>query len=681
MTYRDTRPQGGPLLPSSEPRRRLDQGDAAPMPSLADRGTNFNTSAEVSLLNLWITRQQQWHAGFQQKIAPRIAKYWGIWRAFNQGPNAGPGQEWRDRTVIPQAFKELDTVVPKMIMGLWGDPRNYTVRGRGFQDADYEEMVRVLMDTTIDEIGVGDPQGELFLKRMIDAEYYKQIMGHVWLKVFWRNETAWFKTKLPRLGEEGKITGWDPIERLETIVDGVDIYWLPLTRVAIDLYGQRRWAIERVQTSLESLQEENERFKKEHDRPLYPEAALTNIALSSMSGNVSSESEEPRDTEHWPIDDNGMYSQDPGEHRIELWLCWDNVKRTLTKIANRRVILDHGLAPTPDGFDPFVSCPAIPIPGSPYGDSVFNWTGSLYTRQTRLARARMDETLMNLFQQYLVREGALQGTTWFWRPGGISPVQQANTDRPISDSIYLVPRRPLPPEAYNEEGYAQQQSESVTGADSISQGVEATNKSRDVSAAETNQRVSQGSVRMQVRILYTKAAVLKPMMQKVFNLLRSNLTEPKKLRILDDFDGATVDLTQLARPIDIMIADPTDDITQAETMAELDRLVNLDKQPTFSATLKHREISEEIVKNMRTLRRNASKFVRTQQDMDKRAQQEAAQLQQQQAMASTGGNPVPTDAGGPTPPPGERSNASLANGPNGGGPVVPSEAAQEVIEI
>jgi hypothetical protein len=202
MTYRDTRAQGGPLLPTSEPRRSLDtQFDPSPYFIVGGKGTHENVSAANSLLSTWLTRQHQWHMGFQQKVGPRIARYWGIWRAFNQGPNPGPGQEWRDRTVIPQAFKELDTIVPKMIMGLWGDPRNYTVRGRGAQDAEYEEMVRQLLDLSLDEIGQGDPQSELFLKRMIDAEYYKQIMGHVWLKVFWRNETSWLKTKLPKFGE------------------------------------------------------------------------------------------------------------------------------------------------------------------------------------------------------------------------------------------------------------------------------------------------------------------------------------------------------------------------------------------------------------------------------------------------------------------------------------------------
>ena len=680
MTTIDVRSQGNPLLPSSEPRRSLDNPSGSPIPVLGERGTAAWTSAEESLLSLWVTRQQQWHMAFQQKIAPRLAKYWAIWRAFNQGPNPGPGQEWRDRTVIPQAYKELDTIVPKMVMGLWSDPRSYTIRGRGYRDADYEEMVRTLMDTALDEIGVGDPQGELFLKRMIDAEYYKQIMGHVWYKTFWRKETAWFKTKLPRVSETGEITGWDPIERLETITDGVDIYWLPLTRLAIDVYGKRRWAIERVITFLESLKEENERFQSQYKRKLYPEAALDLLELSALSGGTSAETEEPRDTEHWPLDDNGLYSQDPGHHRVELLLCWDNVKRTLTKIANRTIVLDHGLADTPDGLDPYIGSAAIPVPGSPYGDSIFNWTGSLYTRQTRLARARMDETMMNLFQQYLVREGALKGTTWFWRPGGISPVASANQDRPISDSIYLVPRRPLPPEAYQEESYAQQQSEAVTGADSISQGVEATTKSRDVTAAETNQRVMQGATRIQMRLLYTKAATLKPMMQKVFNLLRANLTEAKKVRILDDFEGQQVDLTKLARPIDIMISDPTEAITEAETMAELDRLVNLDKQPNFSATLKHREISEEIVKTMVTLRRNSSKFVRTEKEMEEQAQKAQAQAAMQQGMAPGGGQPVPTDPG-MAPPPGESSNAPLAGGNGSSGPINPAEAARETIEV
>jgi hypothetical protein len=663
MAYVNVRPAGGALLPAPEPMRKANSVsfERPPYQITPGEGTAFDAGylGQDSLIGRWVARKHQWSMAFEQKIARNMQRYWALWRNFDQGPQPGPGQEWRDRTVVPQAFKEIATRVPRIVLGLWGIPEPYSVLGRGFQDETYEEQVRVLIQEALDEIGIHDPQGELFLKRMIDGTTYGQIMGHVWWKPFWRREDHWLKTKLPDMDEEGKIKGWTPIETLEMLYDNVDIQWLPLTHVAIDAYGSpRRWAIEFVRTSLESLEEENDRFKMKHGRDLYP--ALDLLKDEKMGALTREQTDEPRDTEHWPIDD-GLGSHDPGEHPVELWLCFDNVKRTLTKIANRRVVLDHGLSDTPDGLDPFIGDPAVPIPGSPYGDSILNWTGGLHQRQTRISRARMDETMMNMFQQYLFREGALKDTIWFWRPGGGAPISQARQDRPISDSIYLVPRRPLPPEAYAEERYVQAQSEAVAGADAVSQGTEATSKSRDVTAAEINQRVLQGASRFQLEVLYKELSQKKPILQKVFDLLRMNLTQPRMVRILEDTEGVPFDLTKLERPIDIVVGGSLLDATTTEKLAEIREFIAMSKgDSAFQTWLKVRPMLVELLKNTKTLRRNSAKFVKTEEEH----QQEMAQM----AMASLAAGAAPGGAApgqaGPKPP----ALPPGAGGPGGPGP-------------
>jgi hypothetical protein len=563
------------------------------------------------------------------------------------------------------------------------------VNGRGYKDETYEEQVRVLIQEALDGIGLADPQGELFLKRIIDGTMYGQVMGHVWWKPFWRKEDAWLKTKIPQMDEEGKVKGWDPIETLQTVYDNVDLTWLPLTHLAVDPYGNpRRWCIEFVRTSLESLQAENERFKEKTGQALYP--GLPKLEIEKMGSLTREQTDEPRDTEHWPIDD-GLASHDPGEHPVELWLCYDNVKRKMLKIANRRVILDRGLADTPDGLDPYIGDPAVPIPGRVYGDSILNWTGPLHQRQTRISRARMDETLMNMFQQYFVREDALKDTTWFWRPGGMTPVTTVVQERPISDSIYLVPRRPLPPEAHSEEAYVQRQSESTAGADSVSQGIEATAKSRDVSATEINQRVLQGASRFQLEVLYKDCTQKKPIVQAVFDLLKMNMTTPRLVRVLDDTEGEMLDLRALERPVDIIVGGSMLEATTQEKLQEMEKFTAMAKgDSAFQPWLKPRPMLVEMLKSTRTLRRNSAKFVKTEEEFaDEQARQMAAAAAAAGAPPAGGapqGGAVPTakTSGGPAVPQGAEGaggpGAPGLAGPTGEGPGTSSAAPRGSVE-
>ena len=611
------------------------------------------------VISLWTARFSQWRNGFEQRMSSKLRRYWELWRAFDRGPSPSAGQEWRDRTVVPQAFKEMSTRIPRIVLGLWGGPEPYSVQGRGYRDIEYEEMVRVLLEVTLDTIGQGDPKGELLAKRLIDGETYCQIMGHVWWKVFWRNQKRWVKTKIPSMTPGKK---WDPVELLETVYDNVDITWLPISSLAIDLYGHNRWRIERIRTSFESLKAENDAYLEEFREPLYPGLAALELEAATMGSTTKDSFDEPRDTERWPLDADGSY-HDPSETPVELWLCWDNVHGTLTKIANRHIRLDHGQADTPDGLDPYVGVPAVPIPGQPYGDSILNWTGPLHTRQTRLTRARMDQTLLNMFTQYLVREHALTNSTWFWRPGGVGVIRQADQSRPIADSVFMVPQKPMPPEAYQEELYTQRQSESVAAADELAQGLEGTSKSRDVSAAEINQRSGQGALRYELEILYKAATWKRPILGKVFDLLRFNLTTPRIVRIFDDHDVA-IDLTQLDRPIDIMIGDLLTGPALAEKLNEIQTLIEMAKgDNAFAPWLKPREILIEALRSMRSMRRATGKFVKSEEEFRRDM---AAMVQAQGVGSSPALNPASTSLSSPAPGVG---SAGLTEFGGGSGPL------------
>jgi hypothetical protein len=624
----------GPLQPALEPK----SGSAAVRPGqetyVYDGGGTGKDSGVAfdSRVDPWLRRFRSWRGAFEQSISSNVRKYWSLYRNFDNGPLPGPNQEWRDRTVIPECFKIIETRLPRLMMGQFGSREWFAVEGRDRRDEEYEESVRVLLQTAVDEVGKDRPD-QNFFRVMMDGMRYGQIMGHVWFKPFWRKSERFVKTKVQvPTNTQGGIR-WQSIEIPETVFEGIDVNWLGIGDIAVDTArGDRRWVIERIQSSVEQLNREQSNYKKATDLNLYDPAALEALDVHMGQGALTKEGfEEPRDTEGWPLTEQ-EYTGDPNERAVELWLCWDNINRTLTKIANRTVILDHGLAPTPDGIDPYIGVPAVPIPGRVYGESILHYVGPLAVYQTRLARARADEILLNVWQQFVIREGALRSSQFLFRPGGVMTLETVDPSRPLSDAYAVMPRRPVMQEAWTEEGYRQQQAESTAGADSVSMGVEATQKSRDVSATEVQQRVLQGSSRYQMENFYLEVCFKGPLLRKMFDLMRQNMTSQKTIRVLDQ--EKNIDLRDLERPVDIVVGGGIRELTKAQRGAETDEMIKLGDSPKFGPWLKEREILLEKYKNFG--QKDAGRFVKT--------EEEKRQYEMEQ-MALAAGVQAPSGAG------------------------------------
>lgn len=676
----DGRPgiSGPALVPAQDPHRSAQAHVVDPFMAFAGFGTGRDLGAPLgSRTSTWLNRWQRWRRGFEQRIGPQARKFWALYRAFDGGPIPGPGQEWRDRTVIPECFKIIETRLPRIVMSQFGSKEDINVEGRDDRDEQYEEMVRVLMEETLDEIGRADQIGA-FLKRFIDGMRYREIMGHVFFKTWWRTEKRYIKTKFPVPNTDGSTT-WMPIQQLQTIYDNIDFMWLGLSDLAIDLTnGPRRWAIERVQTSLYTLVTESQNYERENGKPLYKNLDLLKMHASSVPTRESFE--EPRDTERWPLTEAQLTGGwDNDDRPVELWICWDNLTGMCTKIADRSIELDYGLSPTPDGLDPYISSPSVPIPGRVYGDSILHWTGPLATYQTRIARARADEVLLNIWQQFIYREGSIRSTQLFWRPGAGMAIDHPNPDRPITDSVYVFPRRPVFQEAWQEEGYRQQQQEATAGADAVTQGVEATNKSRDVSATEIQQRVLQGSSRFQLENLYNEVSFKRPFLYKTFDLLRMNLTSPRSIRVLNT--DMTVDLRNLDRNVDFKLGSGLFEITKKEREQQADQLVNIAQTPVFGPYLRPREILLDLFEVWG--RKNKNRFVKS----DEQVQQAQAAMMQPPQMGGGRGpqqrTPAPQTPTAPqVPAPGGAAGEGSVAGTGGASPQPsPSESGTLVAEI
>lgn len=636
---------GPKLAPSVEPKTvRVKQPSdfiAYPGTGTGYGGDGLDSFSDPEIAR-WLSRFRQWRSAFQQRIEPNIKRFWALYRAFDDTPAFPPGQEWRDRTIIPECFKIVENRVPRFVMAQLAPRESFAVEGREARDERYEEVVRTLLQTSIDYMGVRSSDGGL-IPRCIEALKYRDIIGHVFFEVYWREDRRTIRTKMP-----DPITGrLTEVELTEDLYKNVDVQWYGITDIALDVSGADRWKIKRIRTSYEALRDENDMYKEQFGEDLYKDLDL----LANSTAAPREKMEEPWSTERWPLTDEQQWS-DAFETPVELWLCWDNVRGTLTKIGNRRVILDHGIAPTPDRRDPFISLPCVPIPGRVYGESLLHYVGPLASYQTRLARARADEVLLNLFQQVIYREGSVTQTDLFWRPGGGLPIT-GNIDRPIGDHFQIFPRRPVFTEAWTEEQYRQSQSESTAGVDSVSMGVEATQKSRDVSATEIQQRVAQGNARFQMENIYLEVKWKKPMLEKMFDLLRLHLDQAQIVRITGP-DGLEeqmpIDLTKLDQPVDIIVGGGIYEMAKAERSQDINEMTMLAESPIFGPYLKPREILVERLKNRN--RKDPHRFVKTDQEVQLERQQ---QLQQQvnanvqtavgeQAAASLGqqaGAPVP----------------------------------------
>lgn len=616
----DTRGMGQALAPTREPRKAnafIGQ-DVAPLIIIPGQGTGKESSyiAPNNQVGLWLARHRNWRDAFAQKVVPRVRKYWSMYRNFDDTPSAGPRQQWRDRTVIPTPFKWVEARLPRIILGTWGGPERFVVEGRGFRDQDYEAMVQTVMEFFIEKIRSGDQRAESFLHKLIEGERYCQIMGHVWWQTMWRRDWDWVRTKLKN-PDTGK---YELLEVLEKLYDGLDFQWQQIGDVACDMTGANRWKIQRVMTTYEAMQREQKTYADANPgaAPLYENLEFMELNLN-QSGQVIERGDfsEPRDTEHWPLSD-GMIQVDPSEHAIELWLCWDNVKRTLTKLANRSVMVAHGLSPTPRGYDPLRPGKAIAIPGQVYGDSYLNWGGPLAQYQTRLSRARADEILLNIFGQMWYREGAIRSQAMFWTPGGSMAISNnIAPDRPLSDLVIMAPRKPVFQEAFAEEAAREKQGEEVVGADAVVQGNEATNKSRDVTAAEVNQRAIQGASRFQLEILFKSESEKKPILEDMFDLIRACADPEEIQRLLDDGDFEQKlpadGFEGFDRPVDFIVNDPVFAASLREKLAEIQTVVMPLLEPTSPALpyMKMDKVIIELLRSTQTLRRRVRRLTRT----------------------------------------------------------------------
>jgi hypothetical protein len=601
-------------------------------------------------LMLWTSRRERAQE-YKQLFEADWSRYWH-WYRNHVEPLSEVADWWRSNEAIPTCFKVIETLLPRYILGMFDAPDWFTVEARQRRNEGYEYMVESLLKATIEEM-------ELFPK-MYEALKYAMIMGHAWAKVVWKEEYVKRQVLVPtpvETADGGMAVGVEAQVVMEEAYNNVEFEWRPLDRIFPDPTGYNEWFIEEIDTTLEKLQDLQDKlgvYDSEAFNALF--AAMPpgrqrqydtlGDARTGTAAGVSVEYQrEPDSTEGIP---NHYVSPMRDGVGVKLWQCWgwvpkdqrgdDGAEWRLVVIAEGKYILRDEPSPTPDGKPPYFAIKSIPIPGRLYGESVLKYVGPLNDRQNRIANMRLDEVYLGIWQQYLYRANSVvSDSQLLMQPGGAIQVA-VEQGQSIAETFMVLPRKPVMPDAYNEDQYRQMQSEHAAAASDIMQGVSASDRQ---TATEVERRLQQGNARHMLQVMWNDYTVKKELLTRVWRWLQMRLTAPKLIKTVGE-EYAAVDLAQIQIPINIVVAGGMFALSK-ETRLQMDQeLVQLASSPMFAMYMRPDAILKRLLQDRGW--KNPEAFIKTQQELM------LEQLAAQYGMGPMGGGMAGApgqEAGGP----------------------------------
>lgn len=612
-------------------------------------------------IDLWSGRRQRAQE-YKQLFESDWAQYWHWYRNVVE-PINDIASWWRSNEAIPTCFKVVETLLPRYILGMFDSPDWFTVEARQRRDEGYEHMCEQLLKATIEEM-------ELFPK-MYEAMKYAMIMGHAWGKVVWREEYVKRQVLVPAAveGADGEpVIGVEAQVVTEEEYNNVDFDWRPLDRIFPDPSGQDRWYIEEIDTTIEQLEDTQEKlglydtteFNRLKDSlPPTKFAEIGDTLGDARSGTAAAGvsmdySREPESTEGIPLHYVSPMRDGIG---VKLWQCWgwvppslrgkDGAEWRLVVIAEGQYVLRDDPAPTPDGKPPYFPIKSIPIPGRLYGESVLKYIGPLNDQQTRIANMRLDEVYLGIWQQYLYRSNSVvSDNQLLMQPGGaiqVTPEQGSS----IADTFMVLPRKPVMPDAYNEDQYRQLQAEHAAAASDIMQGVSASDRQ---TATEVERRLQQGNARHMLQVMWNDYTVKKELLTRTWRWLQMRLTAPRLVRMVgEEFTG--VDLTMIQIPVNIIVAGGMFALSKEARIQMDQELIALSSSPIFAPYMRPDAILRRLLLDRGW--KNPENFIKTQQEV---------MLEQYMAQMAAGGMGLPGQPGGQ----GDEQSQGAAAGPGGG---------------
>lgn len=592
--------------------------------------------SDDAIINIWHRRKSI----SQQLRDPYETQWVSNWKAYRayQEEIVEPQDWWRSNEYIPEIFNSVETILPRMILGMFSKPEwfdvncpHQTIPGHpAYSCYDYERLVKSLLMSGTRRMNLFEPAYE--------GCKYCTIMGHVWWKLRWEQDIQNRMVDVPvmhpltgeYLGNSSRVIPW-------VAYDDPRLEWVSNFRLWPDPTGQGEWFIERIDTTLEKLQRINQRtgiYKNLETLERAPVDLLkeTNSPVARTDGYSN------REVEVDSVEGFSSTVRDEGHEGtpIQLDVCVglvpyepdDGIHYRRTVIANNFTVIRDDPNPTPDLKPEYFSSQQIPVPGFVYGDSVVRYAEPMNRQANRLSNFRMDEVVLGIWQQYVANRNAISSTQLSFNPGGVIMV---DTAQDVRTAFAVLERRPVLPEAYREEAVALDRIQRTTGATAIQQGAQSSDRE---TATSVGARVQLGSERFRLAVMWQNMTFKRQLLKRMFALYQRHLPPDRLVRIVGTDFQVPIDITMLQDDVDIDIDADIYDVDGPLKQQTLAQLMQAAAVPPFAQWLRPEVLLRDTIET--TMNKDGRKYVKSQEEVSAEMQ---AQLFQAVSMAAMGLEP------------------------------------------
>src|SRR6267142_110963 len=588
------------------------------------------------IINIWHRRK-----AISQRLRDPYESQWiSNWKAYRafQEEVTDPHDWWRSNEYIPEIFNSVETILPRMILGMFSKPEWFEVtcpHGNlpghpGMNCFDYERMVKSLLMSGTRTMNLFEPACE--------GSKYNTIMGHVWWKLRWEQDVQNRLVDVPMtdpstgeyLGTSSKVVPW-------MAYDDPKLDWVSNFKLWPDPTGNDDYFIERIDTTLEKLKRIHQRtgiyknletleylpidYSKERNSPTTNADQYSNreLELDAVEGVQTDTHDEGHEGTPISLDVCvGLvpYEPDDGIH-------WRRIV-----IANDRTIIRDDPNSTPDLKPEYFASKQVPVPGFIYGDSVVRYASPMNVQLNRIANYRMDEVVLGIWQQYIANRSAVVNSQFQITPGGVTLV---DTAADVRTAFAVLERRPVLPQSYKEEEVSMDRIQRTTGATAIQQGSQSADRE---TATSVGARVQLGSERFRLAIMWQNMTFKRQLLKRMFALYQRHLPPERLVRIVGTDYRVPVDISMLQDDVDINIDADIYELDGPAKQQALAQLMQAASVPPFATWLRPEELLRDSIES--SLNRDGRKYVKS---PDEVAAEQQAQMFQMVRMASQGLEP------------------------------------------
>lgn len=572
---------------------------------------------------------------------------WKAYRAFVEEA-VDPQDWWRSNEYIPEIFNSVETILPRMILGMFSKPEWFdvncphaTMPGHPSLNCfDYERLIKSLLMSGTRRMNLFEPAYE--------GCKYCTIMGHVWWKLRWEQDVQNRMVDVPMtdpysglsVGTSAQVVPW-------VAYDDPRLEWVSNFRIWPDPTGQGEWFIERIDTTLEKLQRQNRitpiyknletleqlpiDYAKERSTPSARGEAYSNRELEIMATEGIDPDTREEGGEGTPITLDVCVGLVPYEPE-------DGIYWRRFVIANENTVIRDDPNPTPDLKPEYFSSQQIPVPGFVYGDSVVRYASPMNTQLNRLANFRMDEVVLGIWQQYVINRNAVTTQQLNFQPGGVIWVDSKDD---VRTAAAILERKPVLPQSYQEEAVSMDRIQRITGATAIQQGSQSADRE---TATSVGARVQLGSERFRLAVMWQNMTFKRQLLKRMFALYQRHLPPDRLVRIVGTDYQVPIDISMLQDDVDIDIDADIYDIDGPLKQQALTQLMQAAAVPPYDRWLRPEVLLRDSVEV--ALNKDGRKYVKSAEEVAAEAQAAMFQAIQMAGMGlepdASGGNTLAT---------------------------------------